>query len=85
MTQSRYQKSTQATMVATKVHHSHLLPTILNATEALCQVLNSRQCGPTLANYLLEGRARHLDKGEEAGIRGRKGVTVKTESIVEDL
>ena len=85
MTQSRYQKPAQATTVPTKVHRSHVLPTIMYCDEALCQIFDSRQCGPTLANHMLEGRARHLDSGEEVDIGGRKRVTVEEASIFEDL
>ena len=84
MTQSRYQKTAQATTIPTKVHCSHVLPTIMYCDEALCQIFDSRQCGPTLANHMLEGRARHLNGHEKVDIGGGKWVTVKAASIVED-
>ena len=76
MTQSRYQKPFQATIAPAKVHHSHLFPTIMNADQALCQVFDFRQCAPTLANHMLEGRARHLECREgKVGVRGRRQFT----------
>ena len=84
MTQSRYQKPAQATTVPTKVHRSHVLPTIMYSDEALCQIFDSRQCGPTLANHMLEGRARHLDGREEVNIGRGRWVAVEAASIVED-
>ena len=84
MSQSGYQKASQATIVPTKVHHCHLLSTIMYCDKALCQILNSRQCGPTLANNMLEGRARHLEGREKVGIGGGGRVTVEEASIVDD-
>ena len=82
MTQSRNYKSPQATIVATKVHHCHLLPTIMHCDHALCHIFDFGQCSPTLANHMLQRRARYLKGGGKVGIRRRRRVAVEPASIV---